>query len=686
MSLLFIKKTPILLFLLIFSQKVLSTEAVDIFDYSLQDLQTIKVKVATKSDIQLKYSPSSVSVFTQQQLSQLSIGQLADLADVSTGYSSYSIYGERVFETRGQKASSFENNKHLVLLDGIPLNHARANKAPIENELPLFIVEQVEMLSGPASSLYGVGAFYGVANLSSDIKESSSLAFKVKYQTQYHAQQAVFKSTYHHALGQSFFAGSFFDKQSSKQEVGPEFSPLQKYYDEQQADFYYLRHTFVNQLAVGVINLERTSGLGEHWNGDFSVPENNINWQTNIKFIQWPVALSQQLILDLQWVKNASTESGLSTTFTRQNIKNAPEQPIEFSRYKVKVESELLQAELKWNNTLSTEYLLGATYQKKSDLGGYINSGEVLDASIETIPTFTIRKPSSEVTLSAFYIQLSDELSTFWDLKLTAGLRYDHGEYQENHFSQTSPRASLVKEFNDEFLVRASYGSALRAPDLKEYLLNEESTQVIEQFAKSPRDFVAKVPKSLKAEIFDSYELALQYFGETSTSQLTLFRNKTQGVLDGQSIHFINSNGNEQVANSFINSTNKVNIWGVELSNQWFISPRWKVTGDVSFSYQVNETELALLDTPKVKANLYYYYRLSEATFYWQMQYRKYHSNEVPNYFCQNFGFNTEIYKNTHLTMKVKNLFNQQNYLPFNGELGNPLPERTLTASIEYKF
>src|SRR5437868_232 len=85
--------------------------------------------------------------------------------DVTAGYSSYSMYGENVFETRGQKAGAFVNNKHLVLIDGIPVNHGRGNSAIIGENFPLFFANRVEFLKGPASALYGTGAFFGVVNV-----------------------------------------------------------------------------------------------------------------------------------------------------------------------------------------------------------------------------------------------------------------------------------------------------------------------------------------------------------------------------------------------------------------------------------------------------------------------------------------------------------------------------------------
>lgn len=129
----------------------------DIFELSLEQLINMPVAVASTSTKSQADAPASVSVYDQVHLQQLNRYSLSELAQVTPGFAAYEIYGERVFSTRGQKAGSFENNKHLVLVDGIPVNHARANKAPTAYELPLLFATRVEFMRGPDSALHGVG-------------------------------------------------------------------------------------------------------------------------------------------------------------------------------------------------------------------------------------------------------------------------------------------------------------------------------------------------------------------------------------------------------------------------------------------------------------------------------------------------------------------------------------------------
>src|SRR5258708_21193240 len=148
-------------------------------DLALAELLNMSATVATKSSAAISRSPGVVTVYSDADMRRFGYNTLGDLADVTAGYSSYSIYGESVFETRGQKAGGFVNNKHLVLIDGIPVNHGRGNKAMADENFPLFFASRVEFLKGPASALYGTGAFFGVVNIAP--KELEERGFRAEW-------------------------------------------------------------------------------------------------------------------------------------------------------------------------------------------------------------------------------------------------------------------------------------------------------------------------------------------------------------------------------------------------------------------------------------------------------------------------------------------------------------------------
>jgi vitamin B12 transporter len=117
---------------------------------------------ATRFDIPLDQSPSSVSVITSQEIEQKQIERVSDalrevpgLSVVQTG-------------TAGQLTSVFTrglNSGHTqVLLDGIPINQGLAGQFDFAN-LTTDNIDRIEVARGPQSSLYGPRAMAGVIQI-----------------------------------------------------------------------------------------------------------------------------------------------------------------------------------------------------------------------------------------------------------------------------------------------------------------------------------------------------------------------------------------------------------------------------------------------------------------------------------------------------------------------------------------
>src|SRR4051812_19781857 len=204
-------------------------------DLALAELLNMSATVATKNAAAVSRSPSTITVYSDQDIRRLGYYTLADLADVTAGYSSYSIYGEKVFETRGQKAGSFVNNKHLVLIDGIPGNHGRGNKAMIDEKFPLFFANRVEFLKGPASALYGTGAFFGVVNVVP--KELEDRGFHAEGRAGLGSNQSekrvLANAMYRDGVRHAAIYTGFNDKGPSAEFTGTVDNPANRYWDNQ---------------------------------------------------------------------------------------------------------------------------------------------------------------------------------------------------------------------------------------------------------------------------------------------------------------------------------------------------------------------------------------------------------------------------------------------------------------------
>jgi iron complex outermembrane receptor protein len=143
----------------------------DFYSLSLQELLTIKVQAATHSDRPLQVSPSSVTVYTREEILAMGINSLEQLLNFVPG-----VQTSRTDEGGRGYPASFRGRRNqgaardvLVLIDGIRINDPVAggtfNQSP---EISLHNVAQVEIIRGPGSALYGANAFSGVINIISD--------------------------------------------------------------------------------------------------------------------------------------------------------------------------------------------------------------------------------------------------------------------------------------------------------------------------------------------------------------------------------------------------------------------------------------------------------------------------------------------------------------------------------------
>lgn len=107
---------------------------------------------------------SIVTVITASEIRERGYRTLADaLSSIPGVYITVSSEGRRLAWTRG--VISDDNNKVLLLVDGVPWADGLYNHAWIDEYLSLSMVRQVEVIRGPASTTYGANAFAAVINV-----------------------------------------------------------------------------------------------------------------------------------------------------------------------------------------------------------------------------------------------------------------------------------------------------------------------------------------------------------------------------------------------------------------------------------------------------------------------------------------------------------------------------------------
>ncbi|MDE3272201.1 TonB-dependent receptor [Pseudoalteromonas sp. G4] len=664
---------------------VVNGDEIDLYDLSIDELLVVKVTTATKTETPLYLAPGTVNVFNQQDISALAIPTIAELADISPSYSTYSLYGERILTTRGQKAGSFENNKHLMLLDGIEINHARANKAPIEYELPLFFVDQVEMLTGPASSLYGDGAFYGVVSLVSKPK-SNSANILLRHNSQ-DGVLAGFQATTDSKLGQSSITVSRSHKESSEQYVGPNFSELQRYYDEQSASMVYFRHQVNDEkfgkLRYAFIRLARDSGLGEHWQNDYSVPENQIKWRTQVNYLQWVLSINEQLNLDLNYSENKSLESGLAVNLNRaQKIAGSSDT---FDQYHVDVKSKKVELNLNWQINYSDNLIVGVNSDWRVDRGGYFASNIAL-SNVDESAFKKAREASEDVKLLSYLAQYQFTLEALKNNYFTLGGRYDSGEYKEDSFAVFSPRASWVWSISERLTSKLLYNTALRAPGLKEYLLNDETRNFVEAQAFDVDGVLSEISASLSPEEFSSIELALNYQQDTWQVGANLFSNLTEKALDGKPVEYQNMQGEIIRRNLFSNRSDELRINGLELNFSYLLFENVSLSAYATQLFSSDTPQEIIQDLPKrtwqINANWSLGVFNSVIIYRHQSDYEHSEFNNAQ----LDYALKAQLSSDSSITFKATNLLDEETFYPVSGVAKIPMMQRAFSVNFNFNF
>jgi iron complex outermembrane receptor protein len=142
----------------------------DITDLSLEDLMKIEVDSvysASKYIQKVTEAPASVTIVTSDEIQKYGHRTLADILRSVRGFyitndRNYSYIGVRGFARPGDY-----NTRVLLLVDGHRINDNVYDLALIGTELPINVdlIDRVEIIRGPSSSLYGTSAFFGVVNV-----------------------------------------------------------------------------------------------------------------------------------------------------------------------------------------------------------------------------------------------------------------------------------------------------------------------------------------------------------------------------------------------------------------------------------------------------------------------------------------------------------------------------------------
>ncbi len=480
---------------------------------SLEDLLNVTVTVASKTPIKSSLSPSTVSVFSRQDLDALGVTELIDLLKFVPGfYPSFSpVQGNQSYLVTRGHAQKYANTV-LFLLNGRRINEDYTGGINyLIRHFSLQNIERVEVIRGPGSALYGANAFNGVVNLISrndqyagvSVGNNQSAAANIGLSWQGEDWQLTLAGAARKDNGEHY--QDIYDRLGLQQST-------QDPNDNQQLEIS-LRYqnltwrSFLQQAAFEDYYLFRR--VSDEFN---QLEAKNVIHQLAYQLWQ---EQDQQLQFHAQWQQGQRKSL---TMLAAQDDTDFLQAPFLFGE---EFEYQSVQVGLEGSVRMNEQWLFAAgAEQINSQLPkAYVRSNYNLFGDLVWLGSLqTFNTPEQRTTLDktriiqSAYVQTQTEVSN--TIQWTMGLRYDS---YNDVAGKLNPRFSLVYQPQHEHVYKLIYGNAYRVPSLGD-LYDEESGLTIGN-------------QSLKPSTIQSLEAVYSYLAPHFMFTGSLFHNRIEDLI-----------------------------------------------------------------------------------------------------------------------------------------------------------
>ncbi len=412
-------------------------------------------------------APASVTIVSAEEIRRYGYRTLGELLQSVPGF--YRTYDRNYTyaAVRGFGRTGDYNSRILLLLDGHRLNDNIYDQALLGLEFPvdLDLIERVEVIHGPSSSLYGSNAFFAVLDVitrqgaAADGLEASLLGASQRTS----GARLTFGKTFPQ-LGEMLLSASWRDSRGNRRLFFPEFdAPETNHGIAQDADRERL-HQWFARLQLGEVTVQ----------GVYGARQKGI-----------PTASFGTVFNDSR-ERSTDRRGYLDTSYAHRFRKNWD------LAARVYLDSYIYDADYPYmyhpqtsnQVILNHDYSNGAWWGEEVQLAKPFLSSHRLTVGSEFRDNF--RQKQSNLDLEPFVVYLdSRPSSTVWalyaqdeyairkDLLLNASLRHD----EDSVFGgTTNPRLGLIYNGHAGTTLKLLYGTAFRAPNAYElYYVNPAS-------------------------------------------------------------------------------------------------------------------------------------------------------------------------------------------------------------------
>jgi outer membrane receptor for ferrienterochelin and colicins len=468
----------------------------------LMDLEVDTVYGASRYDQKVTDAPSSISIVTSDEIKKYGYRTLADILKSVRGFfitndRNYSYVGVRGFGRPGDY-----NSRILVQIDGHRINDNVYDQVLIGEEfiLDVDLIDRVEIIRGPSSSLYGSNAFFAVINIVTrrgrDVGKPEASGSAGSLQTY---KGRITYGNFFDGGPEVIVSGSGLDSKGHRTLFYKEFDfPETNNGITRNTDYEYA-HNFFTSFSLYGLTMQgayssREKGIPTaSFNADFNDPRNR--------------TIDEYGYADLKYEKNIGDDVDVVARLFYDR-----------SRYNGDyIYSGVLNKDSSRGDWWGSELTLKKTlFERHTVILGtsYVDNIHQDQSNYNVQPYAFFLDDRRRSTNWAYYAQ--DEFAINKRLILNVGVRQDHFE---TFGDTTNPRLGLIYKPFDKTIFKLLYGQAFRAPNAYELYYNDGGLS-------------SKGNAELRPEKIRTYEFIYeQYIGEHVRSSVSVFHYKIKDLI-----------------------------------------------------------------------------------------------------------------------------------------------------------
>lgn len=423
---------------------------------------------ASKYDQKLSEAPSYVTIVTAEEIKRYGWRNFAEILRSVPGFFTFYDRNYHYLGVRGFGRPGDYNTRVLILVDGHRLNDDIADTGPVGTDFPLDVdlIERVEVIRGPSSSLYGNNAFFGVINVVTrtgrDLKgfevsgEGGSYntykgraSYGQRFQNGF---EVVASGSYYSSRGQNLFYKEFDHPLTS--------NGWARHRDDDEFYNFFLRSSYKDFSLEGVYQMREKGIPTGSWDTVFDDSRNR--------------TFDERAFLDLKYDHRFTNDLNLTARLY-----------VDHYNYNGHYLNDYGEPGLFRDLVLSKDYQRGDWAGGELQIEKRIFDKHRLVVGTELVRHFRQDQVAYDVDPFQEYLNvdkdswnwaayLQDEYRMCSNLALNAGVRYD---YFSTFGDTLNPRLALIFTPSPRTTLKAMYGSAFRAPNAYELYYGDNISQ-----------------------------------------------------------------------------------------------------------------------------------------------------------------------------------------------------------------